>query len=60
MKLLRAGLVFVVMATVLAAATAASGRVASPRACSLVSVARARSILAIQSGSREAKPTSSA
>ena len=45
MKLLRAGLVFVVVATVLAAAAAASGRVASPRACSLVNVARARSIL---------------
>jgi hypothetical protein len=44
-KLLRAGLAFVVVATVLAAAAAASGRVASPSACSLVRVAQSRSIL---------------
>ncbi len=44
-KLLRAGLVVVFVATVLAAAAAASGRVASTTACSLVSVAQARSIL---------------
>jgi hypothetical protein len=44
-KLLRAGSVLVVVATVLAVATTASGRVASKRACSLVSVAQARSIL---------------
>jgi hypothetical protein len=44
-KLLRAGLVFVLVATLFAAAGAASGRVASTTACSLVSVAQARSIL---------------
>ena len=51
MKLLQAGLVLVVVATLLAAASAASaataagGRVASRKACSLVRVAQARSIL---------------
>jgi hypothetical protein len=44
-KLLRAVFVFVFVATVLTAATTASGRVASTTACSLISVAQARSIL---------------
>jgi hypothetical protein len=44
-KLLRAGLVLVLLASVLVAATAASGRVGSPSACSLVRVAQSRSIL---------------
>jgi hypothetical protein len=44
-KLLRAGCVFALVATVLAAAAGAGGRVASTTACSLVSVAQARSIL---------------